>query len=76
MANELIKDTVIGAQFAAWKLFYNVPTRKKYENFSVYPTEEVGWGCFYGFRRQYPGITSKYVTNMKHYRNLWSTYGQ
>ena len=40
----------------------------------MYPTEEVGWGWFYGFRRRYPEITSKYVTNMKHYRNSWSTW--
>ena len=74
MANELIKDTVIGAQFAVWKLLYNVPIREKYENFSVYPTEEVGWGWFYGFRRRYPEITSKYITNMKHYHKSWSTW--
>ena len=40
----------------------------------MYLTEEVGWGWFYAFRQQYPEITSKYVTNMKHYRNSWSTW--
>ena len=74
MANELIKDKVIGAEVAAWKLRYNAATLQKFNHDKLDVSETVGWGWFRGFRNRYKEITSRYVHNIKHYRDTWSTW--
>ena len=75
IANELIKGKKIGRRVAEWMLKHNPATRRKLlYNPHYYPPEEVGWGWFVGFRNRYKEITSKYISNVKHYRVTWSTY--
>lgn len=75
IVNELIKGKEIGRQVVEWKRRFNPSVIQRLQvdrNFS--PKEEVGWGWLVGFCKRYPEITSKYITNVKHYRSTWSTH--
>ena len=75
MANELIRGTLVGRRLSYWKLKYVHACRERYLfNRGEIPSETVGWGWFRGFQKRHSEITSKYVSNMKHYRSTWSTY--
>jgi len=74
MANELIKERVLGAEVAAWKLRFNFATLEKFKFDGIPVSEKVGWGWLAGFQKRYKEITSAYVYNIKHYRDTWSTY--
>ena len=73
MANELIEGKLTGAAVQAWMEKFNFTARCK-KRLGIRADQKVGWGWFEGFRKRYTEITSKYISNVKHYRASWSTW--
>ena len=73
MANELIEGTPIADNLREWKEKFNAPSRDN-ALCGIRADTKVGWGWFAGFRKRYKEVTSKYVSNVKHYRKSWSTW--
>ena len=73
MANELIEGTPIADNLREWKEKFNAPSRDN-KHSGIRADKKVGWGWFAGFVNRYKEVTSKYISNVKHYRKSWSTW--
>ena len=73
MANELIEGKPTGLAVQAWMEKFNFTARRN-AKLGIRADQKVGWGWFEGFRKRYTEITSKYISNVKHYRASWSTW--
>ena len=73
MANEMIEGTPIAENLREWKEYFNAPSRDN-KHSGIRADKKVGWGWFAGFKNRYKEVTSKYISNVKHYRKSWSTW--